>query len=164
MKKTIFIMCAFAATAALADGNYLYWMVDETEAEPGTTTYQFDYAKVKEADTSRYLCLKNGTDELDSNSDRLTTDGQYWEVDGSYTGDYWFELWSDGASDNPLAYAPVSSAYLSANGFIYKNQETSGHTPYVVTASQLVPEPTGGLLTLFGVALLALRRRREVRG
>jgi len=162
MKKTMLMTFMLAAGAVLAD-SYLYWVVDQTDAKAGETTYLFDYATLREADSKNYLCLANGDTELASDGDRLTTgEGTYSVVNPNYIGTYMFELWTDAASPagspTRAAYAAVGSDLLSS--YIYSNMGLGGATPYTVTAAQLVPEPTGGMLMLLGFAVLGLRRKR----
>jgi len=165
MKKTILMTFMLAAGAVFAE-DFLYWMVDQSNAEAGQTTYLFDYATLREADSSTYLCFADangdtGFTDILSDSDRLTTgDGAYSLVNSSYKGTYMFELWTTSAGSAPTraAYAAVASDLLS--DYIYSNMSLAGETPYTVTATQLIPEPTSGLLMLLGFAVLGLRRKR----
>jgi len=160
MKKTFLLMFLFAAAAAVAD-NFLYWMIDQSTPAAGQTTYAFDYATVREAESKDYLCLANGDTELGSSDGYTTGEGAYSIVNLPYSGIYMFELWTDGVgSDKPTraAYAAVTASLLS--DYIYSDMSRAGETPYVVTAAQLVPEPTGGLLMLLGFAMLGLCRKR----
>lgn len=187
MKKlTVLAALAFAAaTAATAadTDSYLYWMVElDANVESSYSSYvQFNYAtiKAKNADgtTSDYLSLY-GTDSSESlgtrlyasstsGDDKMTTGGGTFAGVGDYGADSSFlvELWmdtgsADDASATRVAYA--SFAYSEALSHIYDGMSQSGASPYVVSQVQAVPEPTGGLLTLLGVAVLALRRKRVI--
>ena len=66
-------------------------------------------------------------------------------------------------TDTYLASEGKSYSDLYSDGFIIKqwNLNTPTIIPWVPHFS-VVPEPSGGLLTMFGMALLALRRRRRV--
>lgn len=114
--------------------------------------------------------------------------GGYWGVDFSDDSGYWgagvptgnqspigaysagspefsfiVELGNIDSSDNWTTVATSAAAtYASLGDYIHEAYgmrpgQTAVWTP---TQFQAVPEPSGGLLTLMGVALLALRRRR----
>ena len=150
-----------------ADYQYLYWTVDETH---DTDQYQFSYATVKAGDSS-YLSLYSpdsssayGTKLYNSSTpgDGLVTDAGYAGLGEGidYSGStFLFELWMENASGGDALVAWKSVGYSALAGNVFANtQSGSGSTPYVV--SNLVPEPTSGMLFLLGIAGLALRRRR----
>ena len=73
------------------------------------------------------------------------------------------ELGNIDSNDNWTTVATSASAtYSSLGDYIHKTFDLNpGQTAVWTPGSfQAVPEPSGGLLTLMGVALLALRRRR----
>ena len=168
MKKTMFIIIA-ALTSAALHADYLYWMVNEVD---DSEKYQFSYATVK-TDDSSYLSLYS-TDSSTSYGTKLYNSNMVSGQDGYVTGagyagliegtDYsgstfLFELWAENYGGDDTLVAWKSVAYSSLSGNIFSNYVTgSGSSPYVV--SNLVPEPTSGMLLLIGIAGLALRRRR----
>ena len=64
--------------------------------------------------------------------------------------------WTSYFNSDPVSYDDIKS-YIKP----FDNLGTTQYTPWVPHFS-VVPEPSGGLLTMFGMALLALRRRRRV--
>lgn len=66
-----------------------------------------------------------------------------------------------GYSD-PTAWAAVASAVDDFRGKGSSGGTLAHSTVYSPTGYNAVPEPTGGMLVLFGLAGLALRRKRDV--
>ena len=174
MKKQMILaalLCA-AATAVRAETSYLYWMVDVSENE----NYAFSYATIKginsDGTTSSFLSLY-GSGQSDSSGNKLaatgwptvngtTTSALFAGVDGYGVGSkFLVELWaSTGVDDaDPTRVAWGTLAYSTVSGSIYTAMGQTD-TAYTVTASQVVPEPTSGLLALLGLAALALRRKQ----
>ena len=181
MKKLLMAMAlAGAAMVASAEDSFLYWMVDVGSTE----YYKFNYATIKAANesgiTSDYLSLY-GSDRAEPRGTKLYAanygvDGKY--ETGTTTGygafagvggygigsRFLVELWTDGdtASDpaNRVAFGWLS--YDDVKNSIFAAGNMSGASPFTVGSTMLVPEPTGGLLTLLGLAVLALRRKQKV--
>ena len=167
MKKTMLMIIAALSSAALhADYQYLYWMVDETK---DTDQYQFTYATVKAGDSSYlYLYDQSGntgdykfyaSDVITGADTGLSTSAAYAGLgEGNYTGStFLFELWNQ--YDEKVGWKSVGYSALSGNIFA-NTQSGSGSSPYVV--SNVIPEPTSGMLLLIGIAGLALRRRKQL--
>ena len=173
MKKLLMAMAlAGAAMVASAEDNFLYWMVDVGDS----TDYAFNYATIKAKDASGnesdYLWLY-GQESADTSGQRLyasngagttTGGGAFAGLENYGSGSqFLFELWKDGATDSPncvgwtgwLTYDRIANNIFSAG-------DMSGSSPFTVGSTMLVPEPTGGLLTLLGLAVLALRRKQKV--
>lgn len=153
---------ALVASASFATvDSYLYWMVDK--AKFGDTPAYFDYATVSIDGGETYLNLYDGAESLDSGKAGSVEDGVYWSTDAYYAGydssdtfsTFLVELWVNGQSDS-VGWQSYSAAGLGK--YIAGGMNQVG-SPLVV--SQVVPEPTSGLLSLFGLAALALRRRRR---
>ena len=175
MKKILILAVAACAAmlTATAEDSFLYWAVDVS----GDTSYSFNYATIREANSQTYLSLYSSASDT-SMGTQLYTDGY---GDGgnyavgtkagpTYAGlssygigsSFVVELWAEGEtkSDNSL----VGWSYLSyadVLGSIYKPMSNTGASLYTVVASQVVPEPTSGLLALLGFAALALRRKQR---
>ena len=170
-KMMAFAAVLLAATAAKAAGDsYIYWMVDSQVKDYWThDVITWDQAKVKAlssngSDSDKYLTwwYSDGTAvTADSGLEAIgpQTDGSsadlYWGAfdSGEYTS-FLFELYYGG---DLVAY---SSAYqwISPDSIV---SGTNASGAEVMRLSTVVPEPTSGLLSLFGLAALALRRRRR---
>ena len=183
MKKLLMAMAlAGAAMVASAEDEdkFLYWMVDVSDSPD----YAFNYATIKAKDASGnesdYLWLY-GQESADKIAQRLyasnygengsydpgtTTGGGAFAGLGNYGigSRFLVELWTDGdtASDpaNRVAFGWLT--YDAVKDSIFSAGNLSGAAPFTVGSTMLVPEPTGGLLTLLGLAVLALRRKQKV--
>ena len=170
MKKQVILaavlcMAATVARAAASDA-YLYWKLDVSN----NPDYAFSYAMIKAKSTNSYLYYF-GTDSADSKIDKffgsadsgnLTAGPAFTGVGDCIGSNFLVELWADGKSDEtePTLVASGELTYASVQGSIINGLDTTGAQPYTVTATDLIPEPTSGLLVLFGLAGLALRRKR----
>ena len=176
MKKILIlavVACAAMLTATAAEDSYLYWQVDVS----GDTSYSFNYATIREANSQTYLSLYSSASDA-SMGTQLYTDG--YGDGGSYalgtkagptyaglssygTGSSFIvELWAEGETEN--ASSLVGWSYLSYSDYldsIFEPLNPKSLSPYTVVASQVVPEPTSGLLALLGFAALALRRKQK---
>lgn len=181
MKKLLTAMAlAGAVMVASAEDNFLYWMVDVGDS----TDYAFNYATIKaqdESGNSAYLLLY-GQDSANEIGQRLyasnygengsydpgtTTGGGAFAGLGDYYGagsKFLFELWTDGGAEGSpnrvgwtgwIDYSKLADSIFAAG-------KMTGSSPFTVGPTLLVPEPTGGLLTLLGLAVLALRRKQKV--
>ena len=181
MKKLMVLaILACAAFTASAEDSFLYWMVDVGSTE----NYKFNYATIKAANesgsTSGYLSLY-GSDSAEPLGTKLyaanygvdkkydpgstTGYGAFAGVGGYGMGSrFLVELWTDGAtaSDpaNRVAFGWLT--YDAVKDSIFSAGNMSGASAFTVGSTMLVPEPTGGLLTLLGLAVLALRRKQKV--
>ena len=186
MKKLMIL--AMAACAAMltttAEENFLYWMVDVSDK----TDYSFSYATIKatgsDGKTSDYLSFygsgaseSSGTkfastaylDYIGNNgsgaSTGTTTGGGAFTGIGGYGlgSTFLVELWADSTTEgsDPTRVAWGNLAYSLLKDSVSSGLNQSGASLYTVTASQVVPEPTSGLLALLGFAALALRRKQK---
>lgn len=157
------VSLALAVHAANASDSYLYWMV--SGANYNGVDVEFDYATIR-ADGGDYLNLySSGQSESDTillGSDSGARNysagannniGMYAGFDGTVTS-FLVELWE---SSERVAYQTYAWSEVLAH--ITTTAQNGSVTPYVVTS--VIPEPTSGLLSLFGLAALALRRRRR---
>ena len=140
--------------------SYLYWMLTEAENPYDT---EFSFAQLRVDNTQAYVEM-SGTD-LSAWSDAVFAEpnglstSTYWANLGSFAGDgycYVLELYND---DGALVGKSGSISYADLAGFLAKDP-VGQHPDSPFTAWQVVPEPTSGLLVLWGLAGLALRRKR----
>lgn len=173
MKKIILsVVFSFAVLALSAEGDrYLYWMVEGSNI-------QFDYARVAATPTVgevKYLNIyPPATDESGTicqyaeqpaklGSDGHATDKTYGLLAGSTDwSSYSFviELLNEDydvkATGGESKYGDLLKYMISSPLDRPEAWAVSSFTP------SPVPEPTGGLLTLLGIAALALRRKRTL--
>lgn len=162
------LLSAFFGTLALAThGELLYWFVDESQNEVGN----FDYAKVRTEDGTYLPVVDSAGSRLDGEgfpygyevaSDdggaSLSGDGSWVDLDEyGYAGSahsFMIELYSD--SKGLIGQSELREhAKLSA--YIKTTTTSAVGTPWTPTI-EAVPEPSSGLLLLFGLTLVALRR------
>jgi hypothetical protein len=173
-------MLGLMAWTGFADSSYLYWMVDVSE----TPAYSFSYATIKgvgeNGEESGFLSLYDGsisspsysgTQLASTDADGMKTAKIFAGVDGyanvtdEHENSFLVELWAAGANDgdaaNRIAYGYLT--YGDVKGFVVNQMSWSVLSqPYIVTGAKLVPEPTSGLLMLFGFAALVLRRKQKM--
>lgn len=166
MKSVKLIIAAAAvaiATTAMAEADsILYWMVDKPTYEDSSVA--FDHVKIQavgggagsylytfnqEGSTGHYETYVKGSGD--------TTGGIFSGLfDGNNVDYFLVELYD--AADSRVAWQRVSYQMAFDNGSISSPLAAGGATVY--TISQVVPEPTSGILLLLGFAGLALRRKK----
>lgn len=158
---------AVAATTATASAKYLYSMVENAKDiynEDAPIT--FDYMTLSVISTSGE---KTDLTFYDSEGKDF---GAATAVSGTMSGYYstpalyayisddptlstvLYELWST-SQDKRVGWQTFQLASIPSENIA---TERGGASPFVV--SQIIPEPTSGLMLLFGLAGLALRRKR----
>lgn len=174
MKKLFSMVLAVAAmTAAKAD--YIYAMIQNAHYGYNGSPVYFDYTKVSAGGEYLYFytvdsSTSDWTMYASDLSDSTSSDGAVGDnpkgffvgYDGSksYTT-FLFELWTGtGEYAQLLGQREVSLAALQAAGAITSGTNQSGVTAYRI--SEVVPEPTGGMLILLGMAVMALKRKLKV--
>ena len=176
MKKAyLFALVLFVGFASNA--SYLMWQVDPSSAEDGGNTAgdfasQYNAARIGYYETSQAMpgatladMEKAGgiisyTDEVYPASGAMSSPAS---LDISSLGDgytYFIELVNYDSAPNHVAYGEaLSYSDLAAKGYV------STDLPSIPTVwhggnFNAVPEPTGALMVLFGMAFLGLKRRK----
>ena len=177
-----FAWTAFASFGEGEDYRYLYWMLDDAK-DSNPHGVEFTYAKVRVDNTSQYLdvgmldgvwdskvvvdcdnaAVSDDTPPVGTSIQACWADLAAYAGDGSasfllelYAADDTLIRSSRSVSYGELAGAKALAAVDKTTGMI----ETDGVVPFA--SWSVVPEPTSGLLTLFGLAALALRRKRII--
>ena len=159
--KKIAIFAVAAVMAAFANASELWWTVNTSE-------FQWDTAKLFVTTEGSNF---NGTlVESWSKTDMEDFGNAYTKID-DYMGSanaFYIELYK---ADEWLAasYTYMGSKAMGANslaslsGAVYSGgMQATGGTPYTFTnfSSNVIPEPTSGLMILIGLAALGLKRKR----
>jgi hypothetical protein len=205
-------MAAFAAvtiltsSAALADDEVLYWMIDASssvdDGGKSKTIKDFvDAYTTADSSVAARIRVTGGNITEDTFLDLHYPDGSNWDgtlgVDFVNNAGYWgagvpvgnqspvadysagspeysfiveignvtYDASSDTASWSPLAVSDAAT-YSDLGAYIHAQFDMNPASGAVWNAMSFraVPEPSGGLLTAMGLALLALRRRRFSKG
>ena len=175
--KTLMKFGAVAAVAlacGAASADYLYGMIDDAYYYYNGENPTFDYFTVKGKSNDNtytgalpiYAALGSvstttfpSDDTGHSSSGAPDNDGFYVKFDGDATSyqTFLFEMFNDNNPTERVAWQEFTNADLAGHVF-GENLDSVKATPLVV--SRVVPEPTSALLSLFGLAALALRRRK----
>lgn len=169
MKKAISRLVAVAAVAMIAhtaSAKYLYCMIENARNIYNDDPIQFDFATVSIDGDYLYFSVPNnqsasGQSIYSDNTKRSTATGAYAYFDDDtpeYTT-FLFELFtSSDSTGSRVAWQQYSLSSLMAANAIVSTTDTTEPTLFKV--SQVIPEPTSGILLLLGMAGLALRRRK----
>ena len=156
MKKLIAVMVAALGVSAMAYDDYFYWMVGN---DTGDYSWVWTGARISGDNGDTYLALVdswfNDIGDVASKADAQVGVFSGYTIGSTYLVEL---LWGDTA---------VARATVADNSIVDDNR-TSDFTmerskPFLVggfKATGVVPEPTSGLLSLFGLALLAIRRKK----
>jgi len=169
MKKLLFCLSLGAVLTGLSDDSYLYWMVGDD------VSLTYDAVKVAAVGSSwgvNYLTLATENfAELGETVSKTQIDAANdWDAGflanlGAYASDaytFYVELWNDNSA---VAFTTAgmswetAQAYLASRNAMTPGSTSSWSTPASGFTAGAIPEPTSGILMLFGFAALALRRR-----
>lgn len=169
-KMMAFAAVLLAATVAKAEADsYIYWMVgsDVNNLISGEAV-NWNYARVRDGDTYLNWWAGDASDIASSEPGGTWLSGT---VAGGTSDLYWgtfeknsyntlvFELWLGETTDSASLVGWSSAYQWIPSSAVVRGTSASGANAMVLTG--VVPEPTSGLLSLFGLAALALRRRRR---
>lgn len=161
--KKLLIIASLMAMGPVASASTLYWQLDQTAQEQATTLVSpevWEYAVLCGTTGQQNI---GGTEISSINRGDLTADAiDNWE---SYTDSYtsfYVEL-RDSANTRLGATDLVSASAL--NEYTYSggmSTPSASSSAYAFSGFQtgVVPEPTSGLLVLFGMMALGLKRKR----
>lgn len=170
--KTMKLILALAALfiAHLAPAEMLYWMIGDA-SNGGSNSIEFNYAVVYATKDGEKIALPNngGGGEIYGNealSPITTTNPQMTEFgDGfdwsSYS--YYVELLAwDGVNESTVGVSEWATYdSLVSHGAIIPSGMGIPATAHIWMPTTSVPEPSGMLLMLIGLATLALQRRNK---
>lgn len=170
----LFLSVAALSLSGRAEDRFLYWMV--------TDSPEFETARIKIKNpipgSDGYLTLVDINDPNDSKmwSTEVYSDlGDKTRSYGAPEYGYWakistddvhkfedfvfiVEVFNDGV--DPIGRSEAVD-YETLSGYVKSMENPQvGEEAFAVWNIQTVPEPTSGLLTLFGLAALALRRKK----
>ena len=172
--KTIKLIAALAVMAVASvradeDPSKIYWMVENAEYDSslpdiGGSAIYFLYATITAKTSTGDLDIGGAVaEEFPTQASSLAEPVYSGIFDSSAVESFFVQLYDD--SGTRVAWQTYSMAdVVAANSIWHINGPSmgTGATPYVM--SSFIPEPTSGLLLLFGVAGLALRRRKMNKG
>ena len=148
---------ALLSGSAAAVDSYLYWMADDDITWDGTST-SVEYSYVRVSYGGNYLSPYVDGEKVGTAMTKAgaTSGASYWGDIAAYAAgnEFLFELYN--ASYEKVGWLSVIDD-MSTHIF---GPDSKG-VPTAYTLTSVVPEPTSGILSLFGLAVLALRRRRR---
>ena len=171
LSKRICLSAAIALVAQIATADFLYCFIGNGDGTASSVwvpsgEVAYDYATIVmvSADgSSRSDYLKvYGSGETSSSSITVASDSYeafYAELPDNYEEAYntfLFELWTS-SQTGAIKEAWQRYSLADAVDNIVKGGSASGGSPLAVTS--VIPEPTGGVLMLLGMAVLAIRRK-----
>ena len=159
--KIVSAMLLTAAAFASARADYfVYWQVSSSPyyTDP-SAVIAYTYATIRAAEDQNYLQLYSPDAAASLETEKLAAGGEAYAgmLDKNYRGNLLVELWD---ANGKVAWQTYDFDQYKEARWSNDEDESVGSGGSPLTVSQVVPEPTSGLLLLFGVAGLALRRRR----
>lgn len=160
--KKILSLVAFLAICGSAEASYLYWQVSSS-----------DYTNITEPTrvNAAILWAKNssGSEKIDTgmlSEGTIAPASSPLDVSSFVSGGYSFYIELVNWNSSSQTYASLglgetmSYSTLVNEGYILNESLPVAQAPIWHGGSYVAPEPTSGLLMLFGLAGLALKRRK----
>lgn len=171
--KRLGLLFALLVAVVSSRADLLYWQLEQDPSD--SSSVLFNYAVIKDRDSDQILTLKSEYGDADAafasadgQSDGYSTyvegKGGYWaELPSAYGSESGFLIELYNSTGGLVGYTDsVFASVLADAKAIGKSGESLPSTPFSGWTVQAVPEPTSGLLTLLGIAALALRRRKSI--
>ena len=172
--KRIFTMLAIMLVASMANASYLYWQLD--------SDYSGEYTNariVSSGDTVNaieVLGLTYNTEKKEyevTSADTNLKSGAAYLIDvNDINPDYSYYIeysnndganWTTYGGDKGVSGADLISYASAAEVASAKDISVTPAVWHVTSTSSAIPEPTSGLLLLFGAAMLGLKRKNSSR-
>lgn len=173
VKRHLGLLLVLLVAAVSSRADLLYWQLEQDPLD--SSSVLFNYAVIKDRDSGQILTLKSEYGDAqaafasaDGQSDGYSTyvvgKGGYWaELPSAYGSESGFLIELYNSDGSPVGYTDSVFAWaLDGAKAIGKSGEPLPSTPFSGWTVHAVPEPTSGLLTLLGIAALALRRRKSI--
>jgi len=172
MNRIKYLVLALSAVilsgGAFAADSYLYWMAAEDIVNPlGGDSVTYNYVRVNYGGTVDENGAVTGGNWLSPYVDGVKSSGTVMTAKGAKAGaSYWGDIVGDYNPYASIIFELYNDQYelVGWNSLIDAGEFLGTSTSPATKMYQLtsvVPEPTSGLLSLFGLAMLALRRRRR---
>ena len=135
---------------------YYQGRVDQTEPEKPV---EFSYAALYSINAASETAMVGDRVAMALEPGRISTGAINTPMDATYaTGVYSFQFRLFNDIDELVGLSTLTYGWEDLLDHVYTTMGQTGATPMVVT-SFAVPEPTGSVLLLFGLAVLALKRK-----
>lgn len=166
-RKILFSVCLLALVPLTSRSEYLYWMLDDTVNNlSGNSDFKYATIGVNGTDVvfQENTMPERGLSEyvtvsVSEAGKPHTERGWYADITGYGAKDSVFLLELYDENLDRKAWTTITLTDEIIDKHVYT--EAGGPVPTEFNAwGSVVPEPTSGLLTLCGLALLALRRKR----
>lgn len=155
MKKLLMLAAVLAAGMASAEYVF-YWKVDQGDAEKPV---EFSYAALYSINAASETAPV-GEVVAGALPSKISTGAINMPMDAKYaTGDYSFQFQLFNDIDELVGLSTLTYGWEDLLDHVYTTMGQTGAMPMVVTSFAAVPEPTGGLLLLLGLSVLALKRK-----
>lgn len=163
MKKVAMALVT-VVLCATTRAELLYWMVDESSLDDRFASYAYAGVAVEGTSDHLYFVSEEGERfEAWAVGAGMFGSGVYADL-GAYGSNNRFIVELFNENNDPIGYGPNVDygTLLTAKSIVPSSGGTGKDAPNVwaVSSFSVAPEPTSGLLTLLGIAALALRRKR----